>query len=312
MKAAAELAGQVGVKPACDALGVCGATFYRRLRPMTGHQQPSPTPARALSEKEQDEVGGRVFVFGGYTVAEDGSEKSMPDVAVYEPTRDAWSRGADMPLPVDDAVSGVWEHSLIYLVSGWHDTGNVAEVQIFDAAANMWTRATPILGKPVFGHSGSIVGDDIIYLGGSKIVEGQPRFVVDRAAWRGRIDGADPTHITWEPVPHLPGAPLYRAAGATLGGLVVLAGGTDNPYNYNGIGYDGAPSSPSRQLLAYDGRAGWVSLPAPPVATMDHRTLGVAGGYVFLVGGMVDGQRVSDRVWYAEVDALLEGRTPAR
>ena len=55
MKAAAELAGQVGVKPACDALGVCGATFYRRLRPMTGHQQPSPTPARALSEKEQDE-----------------------------------------------------------------------------------------------------------------------------------------------------------------------------------------------------------------------------------------------------------------
>ena len=56
MKAAAELAGQVGVKPACDALGVCGATFYRRLRPMTGHQQPSPTPARALSEKEQDEV----------------------------------------------------------------------------------------------------------------------------------------------------------------------------------------------------------------------------------------------------------------
>jgi len=54
--AAKELAGQVGVKPACEALAVSRATFYRRQRPMTGHQQPRPTPARALSKKEQDEV----------------------------------------------------------------------------------------------------------------------------------------------------------------------------------------------------------------------------------------------------------------
>ena len=32
------------------------ATFYRRRRPETGHQQPRATPARALSEKEQDTV----------------------------------------------------------------------------------------------------------------------------------------------------------------------------------------------------------------------------------------------------------------
>ena len=40
----------------CDTLSVARATFYRRLRPSTGHQQPRPTPARALSEKERDEV----------------------------------------------------------------------------------------------------------------------------------------------------------------------------------------------------------------------------------------------------------------
>ncbi len=56
MKATKELAKHVGVKPACDALSVSRATFYRRLRPSTGHQQPRPTPARALSEKERDEV----------------------------------------------------------------------------------------------------------------------------------------------------------------------------------------------------------------------------------------------------------------
>ncbi len=56
MKAAAQLAEHVGIKPACSALRVCRATFYRHLRPETGHQQSRPTPARALSAKEQDEV----------------------------------------------------------------------------------------------------------------------------------------------------------------------------------------------------------------------------------------------------------------
>ena len=56
VKAAEALATYVGVKPACDALRVARATFYRRRRLSTGHQQPRPTPARALSEKERDKV----------------------------------------------------------------------------------------------------------------------------------------------------------------------------------------------------------------------------------------------------------------
>lgn len=56
MKSAAELAVEVGVQPACGALGVSRATFYRRRRPSTGHQQPRATPARALSDAERDTV----------------------------------------------------------------------------------------------------------------------------------------------------------------------------------------------------------------------------------------------------------------
>ena len=54
--AANELAAQVGVAPACDALGVSRATFYRRHRLAPGHQQPRPTPARALCEAEREQV----------------------------------------------------------------------------------------------------------------------------------------------------------------------------------------------------------------------------------------------------------------
>ena len=54
--AAQEFASQVGVLPACQALGVSRATFYRRRRPDPGHQQLRPTPARALCETEREHV----------------------------------------------------------------------------------------------------------------------------------------------------------------------------------------------------------------------------------------------------------------
>ena len=54
--AAQDLAVQIGVAPACQALGVSRATFYRRQRPTPGHQQPRHKPARALCESEREHV----------------------------------------------------------------------------------------------------------------------------------------------------------------------------------------------------------------------------------------------------------------
>ena len=54
--AAQPLAVRIGVVPACQALGVSRATFYRRRRSTPGHRQPRPTPARALCEAEREQV----------------------------------------------------------------------------------------------------------------------------------------------------------------------------------------------------------------------------------------------------------------
>ena len=56
MTAARELSGEVGIQPACRALGVSRATFYRCQRPSTGREQPRPTPARALGADERAKV----------------------------------------------------------------------------------------------------------------------------------------------------------------------------------------------------------------------------------------------------------------
>jgi putative transposase len=54
--AAQELALEVGVVPACQALGVSRASFYRRQGPAPGHQRPRARPARALCESECQQV----------------------------------------------------------------------------------------------------------------------------------------------------------------------------------------------------------------------------------------------------------------
>ena len=242
-------------------------------------------------------VGGKIYLFGGYTVAPDGAEKSVPNVDVYDPETDNWTRAADIPVPTDDAVSGVWRDSLIYLVSGWHDRDNINNVQIYDPSLDRWSQATPIPGPPVFGHAGSIAGNTFVYIDGVKTRTERPRFVMAGSSWRGEIDPQDPTKIAWSSLADHPGPPLYRAAAGTVSQMVLFAGGTDNPYNYNGVGYDGSPSEPSSAVFAFDvQRNRWLTLDPLATGTMDHRGIAVTGGTMTIVGGMVAGQRVTRQV----------------
>ena len=56
MSTVTELAGDVGVSLACRAFSLPRSTFYRWSKPATGHQQPRPRSARALSRQERGQV----------------------------------------------------------------------------------------------------------------------------------------------------------------------------------------------------------------------------------------------------------------
>ncbi len=240
-------------------------------------------------------VRGRVYLFGGYTVSATGAERSVPEVDVFDPAIARWTVAAPIPIPVDDAVSGVYRDSLVYLVSGWHDTDNVAAVQIYDAVRDRWTAGTPFPGTAVFGHTGGLIDGALLVTDGAKRIPGPVRYALEPQAWLGRIDPEHPTSIVWEKVADHPGPPRYRAAGGGCGrSTIVIAGGTANPYNYNGIGYNGAASEPEPGSLAFDVRSKrWRTLPAPPAGTMDHRGLLVDGVSGWVIGGMAGGQRVT-------------------
>ena len=77
----------------------------------------------------------------------------------------------------------------------------------------------------------------------------------------------------------------------------LFLGGSENPYNFNGIGYDGRPSPASARAQAYDlGSDRWRELQPLPQASMDHRGLATIGGLHYLIGGMRNGQQVTGDV----------------
>lgn len=244
-------------------------------------------------------LGNRVLIFGGYTVGADGSEVSTPEVYAFDPDDDGYRTLAPMPTPVDDAVAVAYRDRYVYLISGWHDTGNVRLVQVYDAEEDRWFRASDYPGAPVFGHAGGIVGNVMVIAGGVKVVAkrgADRRFAISGEAFLGEIDASDPARINWRPLPAHEGPLLYRAAAAGVAerNLVVFAGGSANPYNYNGVGYDGEPSDPVRTVLAFDLKAGvWLALGERRRATMDHRGLLVVADRLCTLGGMAGAQRVT-------------------
>jgi len=247
-------------------------------------------------------MGERAYLFGGYSVARDGKETTSPAVDILDIRAAGYSRGADIPVPVDDSVSGVWRDSRIYLVGGWSVSDNVAAVQIYDPASDTWAVASQMVGAPVFGHSGGIVRDVIVYCGGARVqASGTPKYVANEECYRGDINPSEPTSVMWRRIANHPGPSRYRAAAgpvetADLAGIMFV-GGTSNPYNYNGVGYDSAPSEPEMSSWIYDtGRDTWVEGPRLTTPTMDHRGLVFTSGAWWTVGGYGSGQKVQRSV----------------
>jgi N-acetylneuraminic acid mutarotase len=245
-------------------------------------------------------VHEELFLFGGY-VADAHRGMAVPDVGIYHPANDRWFRGADIPVAVGDSVIGVYRDRYVYLVGGRsnHDVAN--DVQVYDTEKDSWAAATP-MPTAVFGHAGGLVGDTIIYVDGARknaAAEG-PRYVASDECWMGKIDRHDRTKIQWTKLPNHPGTARYRIAGggSEKDDKVYFAGGSDTPYEFSGIGYDGKPAEPSAVTFDFNLHTGkWETINEnTPEPTMDHRGLLVTTEGLVIIGGMEKDQKVTARV----------------
>ncbi len=262
---------------------------------------PVPGPAGRLGASA---IGARetVFLFGGYVVDAKYHGMVVPDVNAFLPTSSHWFRGADMPVAVSDAVIGVYHDRYIYLLGGRSNAGPVADVQVYDAAKDKWAKGTPLPGQPVFGHAGGVLDDTIVYVDGAyKNPSGEsPIYLPSDQCWIGKIDHHDPSKIEWSKLPNHPGTARFGiAAGASdRDHKIYFAGGTANPDNYNGLGFDGKPSQPSPVVFAFDLRTSkWESVNEhAPVPTMNTRALLVTEKGIAVPGGLTAGGEETARV----------------
>jgi N-acetylneuraminic acid mutarotase len=245
---------------------------------------------------------GALFVFGGYVVDPQNRGQVVPDVDVYDAGDHRWSRGEDMPTPVGDAVIGVYRDRYVYVIGGRAKTGIVAKVQVYDTENSKWIEATPPPGTAVFGHAGAILDDTIVYVDGAyrNTLSSHPAVLPSDECWLGKINHKDLSKIEWSKLPAHPGAARYRiAAGASdKDHKIYFTGGTDNPYDYTGIGYDGKPAEPSPTTFAFNLHSGkWeVVNDNTPNPTMDNHQLLVIRDNLVTAGGMEKGQKVTARV----------------
>ena len=245
-------------------------------------------------------VGRQVYLFGGYSVAAYGGEVSTPGVFRLD-DQGILRQVSKMPVPVDDTVALVYMNRYVYLVSGWHDVGNVNLVQVYDSVANTWQQAEPWPGAPVFGHAGGISGKTMVICDGVRVAypadPGPRQFLPSAECWLGEVSETDVRRIAWRRLDKHPGAARYRMAATGVENQVVFAGGTDNPYNYDGVGYDGAAAEPIPAVFSFNIDSGeWRCQGNLAIATMDHRALLAHDGWFYLAGGMLASQEVSDKL----------------
>ena len=245
-------------------------------------------------------VKDKIYIIGGYHVLASSTEISSNKVHVYNPVTDAFEAdAASIPVPIDDHIQCVYKDSLIFIVTGWSNTGNVPNVQIFDPSLNQWqvgTSTAPNYLYTSFGASGTIIGDTLYYHGGAA----GNSFSARKYMRKGYIDPTDPTNITWTLMNDAPGLEGYRSACSSINDHAFWVGGSSVSYNYNGIAYNGSGGvDPSARILSFDNMSyTYNDASMQEYGVMDLRGIAKFSNYNwFIAGGMDSAQVVTPRTF---------------
>ncbi|MFK7905578.1 MAG: T9SS type A sorting domain-containing protein [Chitinophagales bacterium] len=243
-------------------------------------------------------VNNKVYIIGGYHVFASGNERSSEKVHVYEPQTNSFlPDAAPIPRSIDDHVQAIWRDSLIFVVTGWSNTTNYPDVQIYNPTLNKWTLGTftpNSIQYKVFGASGTIVGDTLYYTGGARTGS---NFPLTNFLRKGYINPDDPTDITWsnESADLSKG---YRMASISYNNNALWLGGSLVSYNYNGVAYNGSGGvPPTGRIVTYSPSTGELSENFNVISpVMDLRGIAqIAPNQFIIAGGMVENQEVTNQ-----------------
>jgi Secretion system C-terminal sorting domain len=241
-------------------------------------------------------VKGEIYHIGGYHVYANSDEKSSNRLHRFDCQSNTYINDAKLiPVPIDDHVQAVWRDSLIYIISGWSNVGNVVNVQMYNPTTDTWLVGTPTPNTNTFksfGASGVVFKDTIFYLGGASMGSNFPAQTVLR---KGIINPNNPIEITWSSQAIDKG---YRSAATIVNNQICWLGGSEVTYNYNGVAYNGSGGVPPlKRSLCYNPSNGVVTVDTANIFPMDLRGIAAVNDSTrYIAGGMEAGQKVSKKL----------------
>lgn len=255
-------------------------------------------------------IGNYIYIAGGYHVYADHSELSSKKMHRYDIINNEFlADGEPIPIPTDDHVQVVWNDSLIYLISGWSNSGNIPSVQIYNPSEDSWEigEATPNNHNyKSFGASGYIIDNTVYYFGGAT---SSGSFGIQNKLRKGIIDPNNPTSIEWSI--STPDADIngYRMACTSVGDNVFWIGGSNTTYNYNGIAYNGTGGVPtSNSIILLNKEELTLEANHYTDLPMDLRGIASISDTVkYLLGGMIDDQMVTNNIYKITFDPSFVG-----
>jgi N-acetylneuraminic acid mutarotase len=240
---------------------------------------PAPEPR---GEAQGAAVGGRLYVFGGFTSGATLDTTARSDA--YDAAGGSWQRVPDMPVAVTHAPVVV-DGTTIWLLGGYvgdHPGPATAQVWKYDVAAARWSAGPPLPAARGAGGA-AIVGRELHFFGGTSRngSNGDPD---EGEHWVLGLDGG----TTWQPRAPLPN-PRNHLAGVGLGGLVYAIGGQ---YGEN------ETTGNQSQVDAYDPASDTWRPRAPLPAPRGHVSSSavVVGDRIVVMGGTEQGNKASSAV----------------
>lgn len=247
-------------------------------------------------------IGDIIYVVGGYYVRPNQTEVTSNKVHRFNTQTNSWmTDAADLLIATDDHVQSVWRDSLLFCITGWRNSSNIRTVQFYNPNTDSWTQSN-LLPNQIeylsFGASGTIIGDTILYYGGTNSTQ----FDIQNHLRMGIINPNDPTDINW--TFSIPDASQfgYRMACTNVNNQAHWIGGSELSYNFDGIDYHGSGvvAPPNRNIFIENGSSYFYPETYDTIP-MDLRGIGNATDSVkYLIGGMFDNQVVSNKIYKLE------------
>jgi N-acetylneuraminic acid mutarotase len=171
-------------------------------------------------------IGGKLYLSGGVWHSADGRSGFHPGLHIYDPVRNSWTQGADMPNRTAAGITGVINGKLYVLAGSCNNCGPVRRSRRFfryDPATNIWTSLPWSPNYHAAGAGGVINGK--FYVAGGHDSDGLPS---------NKLDVYDPATNRWRTLAPMPTARYGVAGGALNNKLYIVGRGNAEPGEQQG------------------------------------------------------------------------------